>query len=103
MEDQSWGIKLDNEKCRWELLPWKEVSEIADVFTFGAQKYSHDNNWMYVRPFKERYFGALMRHVIAWWTGETTDPETGKSHLAHAGCCLFFLMWGDNNLEDSKK
>jgi len=39
-----------------------------------------------------RPFSALMRHVWAWWRGQETDPETGYSHLAHAGCCVLFLL-----------
>jgi hypothetical protein len=37
-------------------------------------------------------YGALMRHMWAWWSGEATDKETGKSHLWHAGCCIIFLI-----------
>ena len=33
-----------------------------------------------------------MRHMWAWWRGETADPETGASHLHHAACCLAFLI-----------
>jgi hypothetical protein len=90
------GTKYDNDKIRWELLPYKELGEIAKVFTLGAKKYA-DFNWVHVKPFRSRYFGALMRHITAWYEGETKDPETNCSHLAHAGCCLLFLMWGDNN------
>jgi hypothetical protein len=44
-----------------------------------------------------RVFGALIRHTTTWFmckvTGQTTtDPETGLSHLAHAGCCILFLL-----------
>lgn len=39
-----------------------------------------------------RPFGALMRHMWAWWRGESDDPETGYSHLAHAACCIAFLL-----------
>lgn len=95
------GRKFDQDKPRWELLPWKEVQQIVDVLTFGSKKYQ-DGNWMYVEPLRERYFGALMRHLTAWWNNEVTDPESGHSHLAHAGCCLLFLMWGDNNLDEDK-
>ena len=34
----------------------------------------------------------MCRHIFAWWGGQDKDPETGFSHLAHAGCCLIFLM-----------
>jgi len=95
------GRKFDKGKLRWELLPYKELGEIVEIFTFGAEKYE-DNNWQHVRPFRDRYYGALMRHLTAWFSGERHDPESGKSHLAHAGCCLLFLMWGDNNLEENE-
>lgn len=99
--DKPLGRKFDQDKPRWELLPYKEVGEIVDIFTFGAKKYE-DNNWKHVKPLKERYFGALMRHLVAWKEGEKKDPESGRSHLAHAGCCLLFLMWGDNNPDKDK-
>jgi hypothetical protein len=28
----------------------------------------------------------------AYWKGEDNDPETGLSHLAHAMCCVMFLL-----------
>jgi len=89
------GFKHDQNKPRWELLPFTEMKEIVEVLTIGAQKYK-DNNWQYVTP-SNRYIGALFRHLTAWIEGEKLDPETGKSHLAHAGCNLLFLMWVDNN------
>ncbi len=78
------------EKPRWDLLPLAEVEEIVQVLTFGAQKYEA-HNWKRGARWG-RYFAALQRHLVAWWLGEEKDPETGFSHLAHAGCCLLFLM-----------
>ena len=97
-EVTSLGRKFDTNKPRWSLLPFKEVEEIVKVLTFGAKKYE-DNNWMHVTPFKDRYFSALQRHLTAWWSGKKVDPDSSFSHLAHAGCCLLFLMWGDNNID----
>ena len=88
------GRKFDGDKNRWELLPWREVEQVAEILTIGARKYE-DNNWQKVRPVS-RYVGAAFRHFTAWVRGEKLDPETGKSHLAHAACCLLFLMWHDN-------
>jgi len=85
------GAKFDNEKPRWDLLPMKEVEEIVKVMTFGAKKYKA-NNWKLVEP-KDRYFAALMRHLVAWKEGEELDPDSKYHHLAHVGCNLLFLMW----------
>jgi hypothetical protein len=77
-------------KPRLELLPMVGLEQIAEVLTYGAAKYEA-NNWRRGARWG-RYFAALLRHVFAWWRGEDRDPETGMSHLAHAGCCLLFLM-----------
>lgn len=88
-------------KTRFDLIPFRAVGEIADVLAYGAEKYSA-NNWCRGTDWS-RYFAALCRHLFAWWGGEDKDPETGFSHLAHAGCCLLFLMeyqrngWGSDD------
>ena len=88
-------------KPRLDLVPWPAVEQIAEVLTYGAAKYD-DNNWARGARWG-RYFAALCRHLFAWWGGENLDPETGLSHLAHAGCCLLFLMsyqrngWGTDD------
>lgn len=88
------GVKHDQAKPRWDLLPIRETEEVVHVLTLGAVKYA-DDNWKKVDNARNRYFAALMRHVTAWWTGETFDPETKRHHLAHAICCCMFLMWFD--------
>lgn len=88
------GHKNDCGKPMWDLLPFSSLKEVVEVLTLGAKKYS-PHNWMRVPNPKSRYFSALMRHLVAWKRGERTDPETGLSHLAHAGCCLLFLIWHD--------
>lgn len=89
------GSKFDQGKPRWGLLPWTELETVVEVLTMGAEKYS-DDNWKHVEPFESRYRDALMRHFSAYCKGETKDPESGKSHLAHAVCCALFLMWKEN-------
>jgi hypothetical protein len=39
-----------------------------------------------------RLVGAVLRHTFAWMRGESIDPESGLSHLAHAACGLLFLL-----------
>jgi hypothetical protein len=84
------GRKDDSGKMRMELLPPELLEGTAIVLGFGAKKYS-DRNWEKGMKWG-RVYGALMRHMWAWWRGEVADPETGYSHLWHAACCLSFLM-----------
>lgn len=84
------GRKDDQEKVRYELLPCSLLHGVAVILTFGAKKYA-PRNWELGFAWS-RAFGALMRHMWAWWGGENLDPETGKSHLWHAGCELAFLI-----------
>ena len=84
------GKKLDDGKLPWHLLPGDAVEEIVGILDFGAKKYA-PRNWEKGMSWS-RCFSALMRHMWAWWGGESVDKETGKSHLAHAGCCILFLI-----------
>ena len=81
--------KFDDAKPRYDLIPPKILDEVAQVLTFGAQKYD-DENW-HKCDSQRRYFSAAMRHLWAWARGETDDPETSLSHVAHAICCLLFM------------
>jgi hypothetical protein len=85
------GVKFDNDKPQWSLLPFKALKEVVDVLTYGAKKYAPDN-WKKVPNAKQRYIDAGFRHFTAYAAGEKLDPETGKSHLAHAMCCLLYLL-----------
>lgn len=84
------GVKFDMGKPQWELLPPDALDEIAKVLTYGAKKYKA-RNWEAGMSWS-RPFGACMRHMWAWWRGEDYDKETGIHHLAHAGCCIHFLL-----------
>jgi hypothetical protein len=74
--------------------------EIVKVLEFGAKKYDVDN-WQRVPQARTRYFDAAMRHLIAWREGESTDAESGLHHLAHAGCCVVFLLWFELTLAEN--
>jgi hypothetical protein len=85
------GLKFDNEKTmRPELITPEMIEQLSLVLAYGAKKYE-DRNWEKGMKWS-RCFGALMRHLWAWWKGEYSDPESGFSHLAHAACCLMFLI-----------
>ena len=88
------GTKLDNDKLRWSLLPSGTIAHVIQVLEYGAKKYSV-GNWVNVPDGKTRYYDAAMRHLDAWRGGELNDSESGLPHLAHAACCVLFLLWFD--------
>lgn len=90
------GIKYDNGKPEYGLLPPFALEEVAKVLTFGAQKYDREN-WKKVDELERRYFDAAQRHLWAIKRGEDRDPESGLHHLAHAATCLLFLLESELN------
>lgn len=95
------GIKFDSNKARWSLVPEGVMEEVVQVLEYGAAKYAPDN-WKHVPEATTRYYDAAMRHIDAWWRGEAEDGETGRSHLAHAICCLMFLQWLEKNQNEEE-
>lgn len=85
------GVKHDATKARWDLVPWAAMTEVVHVLTHGAAKYA-PGNWRKVPDHRRRYLSAALRHMTAWAMGEIRDTESGRPHLAHAVCCLLFLL-----------
>ena len=85
------GRKFDGNKLQYGLVPPLALRETVKVLTFGAQKYEPDN-WRRVPDGPRRYFDAAQRHIWAYKEGEIIDPESGVNHLAHAVCCLMFML-----------
>lgn len=88
------GVKKDSSKLKWDLLPIEAVEQVVRVLMFGARKYSPDN-WKRVPDARNRYYAAALRHIFAWRRGSKLDPESKKPHIAHAVCCLIFILWLD--------
>lgn len=84
------AMKFDTDKLPVNLLSTEALNQTAAVLKFGADKY-HAHNWRdgfaWSRP-----LAAAMRHIMAFNDGEDRDPESGLSHLAHAACCIMFLL-----------
>lgn len=80
------GQKLE----RHDLLVAPFLAEMATVCGVGAEKYD-DDNWRKGYSWRLSY-GAMQRHLRAFWTGEDLDTETGLPHLAHAAWhCM--VLW----------
>lgn len=88
---QPLGTKADDCKVMMGAMPPHAELAVARVLTFGAKKYSR-GNWAHLENSDERYMDAALRHINAYRRGEQTDSETGENHLAHAICCLMFIL-----------
>ena len=98
MTENPWtegGNKFDAGKPPMSLLDPYAMTEIAKVLAFGAEKY-HRHNWRGGISYS-RLTDAALRHIMAFNGGEDVDPESGLSHVAHASCCLMFLLWMAEN------
>lgn len=83
--------KDDQGKLDWTLIPWRGLKPVVRVLEFGAAKYSR-GGWRLVEDADRRYLAAAFRHLTAYADGERVDPESGLPHLAHAVCCLLFML-----------
>lgn len=84
------AIKHDTGKPGMNLLSREALEQIALVMDFGKEKYAAHNwrqGFAWSRP-----LSAALRHIMAFNDGEDKDPESGLSHLAHAACCIMFLL-----------
>ena len=95
------GRKDDTGKPMWHLVPLPPMEAVVRVLTKGAARYG-ENNWMFVPGARNRYYDAALRHINDWYMGATADDGPkgdGEPHLAHAICCLLFLMHFDEQKE----
>ena len=93
------GLKFDDNKPMWNLLPLEPIKEVVKIMTFGAKKYA-PNNWKLVEP--DRYYSAFFRHWEAYHSGEELDPESGFNHLSHCLCNIVFYVWLKMFKKDNK-
>ena len=84
------GVKFDTGKLRMDLLPPDALEALSRILTDGAVKYG-DRNWEKGMAWSRPY-AALIRHLLAWWGGQDTDPESGHPHLWHVMTNAVFLV-----------
>ncbi len=90
------GVKL----ARVDMIPPKALLELAEHYGKGADKYGPTengrDNWRNGYEWHKSY-GALGRHLLAFWGGEDIDPETGSKHIiAVAWHALTLATWMDD-------
>lgn len=92
--DPETGGAKGSKLARFDLLPWQELWEVAELYGRGAEKYE-ERNWEKGYAWSLS-FAALQRHVAQFWNGEQRDEETGAHHMAsvifHALALMHFDM-----------
>jgi hypothetical protein len=69
----------------------------------GANKYGLFN-WRDSAVTSTVFYDAIMRHLIAWYSGERNAPDSGVHHLAHvmAGCAIILDAELNSVLNDDR-
>ena len=83
------GDKADIGKPRMDLISPLAMAYLAQVLTFGANKYAA-HNWRKGIPLS-KLIAASQRHLTAIAAGIDTDEETGLPHVAHLLCEAMFI------------
>lgn len=96
------GYPDDNPKTKFgmakiplHLVPPSAIHALALGFSDGAPKYG-PFNWREKTISSTVYYGAVLRHLTAWYDGEDLAPDSGKPHLAHAMACLAMIIDGQS-------
>lgn len=96
--DKDKGLRYNEGKLRWSLVPFSSLSSMVRVLMFGANKYA-DFNWQKGLPTRE-ICESLLRHTYAFMEGEDNDPESGIEHYGHMMCNAMFLAWMMENKKE---
>lgn len=75
------GLRYNDGKLRMDLIPPEVRIMLAQVLSYGAQKYT-ERNWELGMPYSEM-LASLYRHLSAWEMGQMYDYESGLPHLWH--------------------
>lgn len=80
------GVTMDS---GFWMTVWKALKEHYGISR--PQNKTGERNWERGMAWSRPY-AALRRHLIAWWSGQDTDPESGHSHLWHVLTNAAFLV-----------
>lgn len=89
MENKQYGLRYNEGKPRFDLIDPTAMRMLAEVLTYGANKYAA-HNWRTGLPYSN-CIASLGRHFQAFMAGEDKDPESGLPHIGHILCNAMFL------------
>lgn len=83
------GMKKPSMAC----VPPIALLHLAHAMMNGEQKYGR-MNWREHTVSSSIYYDAAMRHLMAWFDGETFAADSGVHHLGHVMACCAILLDG---------
>ena len=83
------GIRYNQGKPRPGLMSPQALLGVSQVLAYGAKKYAA-RNWQKGLSWTETT-DSLLRHLLAFMSGEETDAESGLPHLDHMMTNAMFL------------
>lgn len=78
-------------KVPLHLVPPVAAHHMALAFKDGEAKYG-PYNWREHRVSASVYYGAMRRHMDAWWDGEDLSQDSLVHHLGHVMACCAILL-----------
>lgn len=81
---------IGTSKAPMSTVPAAVLAEVGVAMLEGASKYGR-HNYRAAGVRSSVYYDATMRHLMAWWEGEDTDPDSGMSHITKAITSLVVL------------
>lgn len=90
------ALKYDDEKPPVAMVPRELIEGAARGYGYGAQKYEAWN-WTEGGITRMRRISSVLRHLVAYSNGETSDSESGLCHLDLAAASLGMLMSDHEN------
>lgn len=90
-------------KVPFSTVPAAVMAEIGLAMLEGARKYRR-HNYRAIGVRASVYYDAAIRHLMGWWEGEDTDPDSGLSHITKALSTLTVLRDAmlNNKLNDDR-
>ena len=84
-----------SKKPAMSCVPPVALLHLSHAMKDGEQKYGR-MNWREHRVSSSVYYDAAMRHLMAWFDGETHASDSGVHHLAHVMACCAILLDGES-------
>ncbi len=72
-------------------VPPVALLHLGSAMADGVRKYGL-TNWRDKPVSSSTYYDAALRHLLAWWDGESLAADSGAHHLAHVMACCAILL-----------